>query len=210
MKIAMIGAGNVGRTLGLAFARCGHEVTFGVRDRSSPKVAEMLAAASGCVSVSDVAAAARQAEVIALATPWTAAEGAVRAAGNLSGKVILDCTNPLKEDLSGLAVGDTTSGAELVASWAMGSRVVKVFNTIGYENMADPSFGSQAATMLMAGDDEEAKLVAAQLSREIGFAPVDVGPLADARLLESLALLWIVLAVKRGHGTRIAFQLLRK
>jgi predicted dinucleotide-binding enzyme len=134
----------------------------------------------------------------------------MRESRDLVGKILLDCTNPLEKDLSGLAVGQTTSGAELVASWAPGARVVKAFNTTGFENMANPDFGGRVATMLIAGDDEAANVIASELARRIGFDPIVAGPLAMARLLEPLALLWIKLAVVQGHGARIAFQLDRK
>jgi 8-hydroxy-5-deazaflavin:NADPH oxidoreductase len=87
---------------------------------------------------------------------------------------------------------------------------VKAFNTTGFENMADPTFHDRPATMLIAGDDEAANVVAADLAREIGFEPVNTGPLAMSRLLEPMALLWIKLAVTQGYGTRIAFQLEQK
>jgi predicted dinucleotide-binding enzyme len=87
---------------------------------------------------------------------------------------------------------------------------VKAFNTVGFEIMADPDFGGRGATMLIAGDDESAKAVASDLARQIGFEPVNAGPLAIARLLEPMALLWINLALIQGYGTRIAFRLERK
>jgi 8-hydroxy-5-deazaflavin:NADPH oxidoreductase len=180
---------------------------FGVRDPSSPKVAALLATTGGQATAGRFAEAATYGTVVALCTPWDATESAVRESCDLAGKVLLDCTNPLENDLSGLAVGRTTSGAELVTSWAPGARVVKAFNTTGFENMADPDFGGRAATMLIAGDDEAANAIASELARRIGFDPVVAGPLAMARLLEPLALLWIKLAVVQGFGTRIAFQL---
>ena len=210
MKIAIIGAGNVGGTLGRAWAKAGFEVMFGVRDPSSPKVAALLATTDDRTIAGRVAEAAAYGTVVALCTPWDATESAVKESRDLAGKVLLDCTNPLENDLSGLTVGPTTSGAELVASWAPGARVVKAFNTTGFENMADPDFGGRAATMLIAGDDEAANGIASELARRIGFDPVVAGPLAMARLLEPLALLWIKLAVIQGYGTRIAFQLDRK
>jgi hypothetical protein len=210
MKIAIIGAGNVGGTLGRAWGKVGHDVMFGVRDPSSPGVVDLLASVDGRAAAGTVAEAAAFGEVIALATPWGATATAVREAGDLAGKILLDCTNPLESDLSGLVVGHTTSGAEQIAGRAAGVRVVKAFNTTGFENMAAPEIGGRPVTMLIAGDDEAAKAVAMDLAREIGFEPVDVGPLARARLLEPMALLWIHLAVSRGYGTRIAFQLVRE
>jgi 8-hydroxy-5-deazaflavin:NADPH oxidoreductase len=210
MKIAIIGAGNVGGTLGRAWVKAGQEVMFGVRDPSSPKVAALLATTGGRALAGTIDEAAAYGAVVALCTPWDATESAVRGTRDLAGKILVDCTNPLEDDLSGLAVGRTTSGAEMVAAWAPGARVVKAFNTTGFENMADPDFGGRAATMLIAGDDEAANAVASGLAREIGFDPVVAGPLAISRLLEPLALLWIKLAVVQGYGTRIAFQLERK
>jgi predicted dinucleotide-binding enzyme len=157
-----------------------------------------------------VAAAAAHGAVVAFATPWSATEDAVRQAGDLSGKPILDCTNPLTDDLSGLTIGHTNSGGEQLAAWTRSNRVVKIFNTTGFENMSQPSYGGTAITMLFAGDDAAAKTVAAQLARDIGFDPVDAGPLANARALEPMAFLWIYLAIMKGHGTGFAFQILRR
>jgi predicted dinucleotide-binding enzyme len=183
---------------------------FGVPKPTAPKMRELLKATGGKAKAGSVAEAAAHGEVVVFATPWAATQDAVRHAGDLAGKVILDCTNPLKEDLSGMTVGHTTSGAERVAAWTSSGRVVKVFNTTGFENMAQPYYGGTAITMFFAGDDAQAKQVAAQLAQEMGFDPVDAGPLANARLLEPLALLWIYLAVKQGQGTGIAYKLVRR
>ena len=169
MRIAVIGAGNVGGTLGRAWAKAGHEVMFGVLDPSSPKVAALLATTGGRATAGRVAEAATYGAVVALCTPWDATESAVRGSRDLAGKILLDCTNPLEKDLSGLAVGRTTSGAELVARSAPGARVVKAFNTTGFENMADPDFGGRAATMLIAGDDEAANAVASEAGKRDGY-----------------------------------------
>jgi predicted dinucleotide-binding enzyme len=111
MRIGIIGAGNVGGTLGRAWAANGHEVRFGVPNPTAPKIADLLKATGGKATAGSVAEAAAHGEVVVLATPWAATENAVRQAGNLDGKIILDCTNPLKDDLSGLTIGHTTSGA---------------------------------------------------------------------------------------------------
>ena len=209
MRIGIIGAGNVGGTLGRAWAT-GHEIMFGVPGPTAPKMLELLKTTGSKAKAGTVAEAAAHGEVVVFATPWAATQDAVRKAGDMTGKVILDCTNPLKEDLSGLAVGQTTSGAEQVAGWASSKRVVKIFNTTGFENMAQPSYDGTAITMFFAGDDPGAKAVAAQLAQEMGFDPVDAGPLTNARFLEPLAYLWIYLAVKQGHGTGIAYKLIHR
>ena len=123
---------------------------------------------------------------------------------------MIDCTNPLKPDLSGLAIGHTTSAAEQVAVWAPGARVVKAFNTTGAENMSNPQFGSERASMLICGDDPDAKAAVVGLAADAGFDVVDAGRLASARLLEPLAMLWIHLAYAQGLGTGFAFKLLRR
>lgn len=210
MKIGIIGAGNVGGTLGKAWAARGHDVAFGVRDPSEATLQNMVKAMGGKAVAASVSAAGATAEVLVLATPWSAAEAALRAAGNLKGKILVDATNPLLPDGSDLAVGHEVSGAEAVARWAAGARVVKAFNTIGSLHMANPEFGDQQASMFICGDDGAAKATVAGLARELGFDPIDVGPLRQARLLEPLAMLWISMALFHGHGPNIAFKLLRK
>ena len=153
--------------------------------------------------------AASAADVVLLATPWSNTQDAVRSAGDLAGQVVIDATNPLKPDLSGLAVGHTGSAGEEVARWAKGARVVKCFNTIGAEHMAKPQIAGQAATTFLCGDDAAAKKAVARLASDIGFDPVDAGPLTQARLLEPLAMLWISMAYAHGLGIGIAFKLLR-
>lgn len=208
MRIGVIGIGMVGGTLGRRWATGGHEVIFGVREPSSEKVGRLLADSGQNARAGTVAEAASFGEVVALATPWGGTEDALRHAANLRGKVLLDCTNPLKPDLSGLE-GDR-SAAEQVAAWAPGAKVVKIFNTTGANNMDDPRFGDDRATMFYCGDDAEAKKVAARLAEELGFEAVDAGPLAEARSLEHLALLWIHLAYVQKLGRGIAFKLIRR
>jgi NADPH-dependent F420 reductase len=208
MKIAILGSGNVGAVLGRRWHEAGHEVTFGSRDPQSPRTRATVAPAGG--RATGVAAAAVAAEVAVLAVPWAAVRQTLAAAGPLEGKVLLDCTNPLGPGLEGLEVGPATSGGEEVARLAPAARVVKIFNTTGAGNMADPRYGGQAVSMLHAGDDEAAKRTAARLARDLGFEPIDAGPLRAARLLESLALLWITLAYRRGLGADFALQVLRR
>lgn len=210
MRIGIIGAGNVGGNLGKVWAGKGHEVMFGVRDPQSPKVRALVSGLGEPARAGSVKEAAAFGEVVALTTPWPATQEAIQAAGDLAGKILMDCTNPVKPDLTGLSLGQTTSAAEEIARWAPGARVVKAFNTIGAQQMLNPQFGSQAASMFICGDDAAAKSVVARLTEESGFEVVDAGPLSNARLLEPLAMLWIYLAVKQGLGTEIAFKLLRR
>src|SRR5262249_51769867 len=132
----------------------------------------------------------------------------------LRGKVLIDAVNPILLGADGLQrglqVGHNTSAAEHAARWAPGARVVKAFNTIGADNMKDPRFGGERATMFYCGDDAEAKRVVGGLIEEVGFEPVDAGGLASARLLEPLAMMWIHLCFGMGLGTGIAFRLMRR
>jgi len=207
MKIGIVGSGNVGGTLGRRMAEAGHTVVFGTRRPDSAEMQE-LAKISGA-SVATNADAAKASEIIVLATPWPATEDAIRGLGDLSGKILFDCVNPLKPKLDGLELGTTTSAAEAVAKWALGARVVKIFNTIGYNIMADPAFPAGPATLFYCGDDAAAKKAAHDLAAQLGFDPIDAGPLTQARLLEPFALLWISLAFG-GQGREIAFKLMKR
>jgi 8-hydroxy-5-deazaflavin:NADPH oxidoreductase len=210
MQIGIIGGGSVGGTLGTAWARKGHKVRFGVRHPGSPEMSALLKKIGSAAAAGTVAEAVSFGEVVVMATPWPATFAAIQAAGDLREKVLLDCTNPLKPQLAGLEAGTTTSGGEMVAEWATGARVVKIFNTTGYGNMANPDYPLGPVTMFYCGDDEGAKVVAAKLASDIGFEPIDAGPLRQARLLEPMAMLWIWLAVFGGLGTDFAFRLMRR
>ena len=209
MKIGIIGSGNVGGTLGKAWSRQGHDVFFGMR-RADEAQAKALVDESRKAKAGLVQEAAQVGDVILLATPWEAAREALGTAGNLTNKILIDATNPLLPGLAGLEVGGTTSAGELIAGWAAGARVVKCFNTVGFNNMANASFPQGEVALPYCGDDAEAKKVVAKLVTELGFEAIDAGPLMQCRLLEPFALLWITLAMKQGYGREIGFQLKRR
>jgi predicted dinucleotide-binding enzyme len=210
MRIAILGAGNVGGTLGQAWAKKGHEVFFGVRNPQDDKTRQLVQSLGPKARAGTVAAAASFGEVVVLATPWNAAQAALREAGDLGGKAVIDCTNPLKPDFSGLEVGFTTSGAELVAQWAKGAKVFKAFNTTGFNNMANPVINGIRTVMFVCGDDEGLKPTVLRLATDVGFDAVDAGKLVIARLLEPWAMLWIHLAFNSQLGRDFAFALLRR
>jgi NADPH-dependent F420 reductase len=210
MKIGILGKGNVGATLGKAWAGAGHEVMFGVRNALGPQVSDLLREIGTNAQAGSLAEAAAFGQVVVLAVPWLAAKDAVQQAGDLSGKIVIDCTNPLNPNGDGLSVGHITSAGEEVAHWLPKARVVKAFNSTGSGNMADPVYGSQRASMFVCSDDAEAKTLVVGLGQDIGFEMIDAGPLANARLLEPLAMLWIYLAYRQGLGPDIAFKLLRR
>lgn len=209
MKIAVLGAGNVGGALGKLWAGRGHEVRFGVPDPRSKKITALLASLGGRAQAGSNREAATASEVVVLSVPWPAAEQAICDCGDLSSKVVVDCTNPLRPDLKGLAVGHTTSAGEQVAAWS-GAKVIKAFNTLGAGLYGQAELGGTRADGFYCGDDEAAKAKIKPLIADIGLNPVDVGPLRNARLLEPLAMLWIDLAINQGWGAKHAFKLLRR
>jgi predicted dinucleotide-binding enzyme len=204
MRLGIIGAGHVGGALGRLFEAQGHDVRFGVRDPDKEAPGGLPRTRTG--SVKDVAAFG---DVIVLAIPWSGVKDAVASTGPLTGKTVIDCVNPLLPDLSGLALGTTTSAGEEIAKLLPGAKVVKCFNTLGAGNFADPMFGDQKASMLFAGDDAGAKLIVQELGNQLGFEMIDAGPLSQARWLEAMAMLWISMAYKYGGSQRSAFKLLR-
>lgn len=207
MRIGIIGMGNVGSALGSRWASVGHDVMFGVRDPINSEkrtAAQQMRASLG--SVNDAA----QAQVILLAVRWNSVPDALKAAGDLTGKVILDCTNPVNADLTELTMGHDTSAGEVIAMMEPQARIVKIFNTNGAKNMADANYGQHKVSMFYAGNDPSANRLAARLAAEIGFEPIELGPLKFARLLEPLAMTWIILARHRGFGRDFAIDVVRR
>jgi len=213
MKLAIIGAGSVGGTLGAAWAsRAGHDVFFGVTNPRADKTQTLVRQIGGAARAGTAAEAAASADVIVLATPWPATEAAIRSMGDLKGRIVLDATNPLAmgPDGLGLEIGHGISGAEKVQGWAAGASVFKTLNTTGFKNMAEPEFNGVKSVMFVAGDDAAAKPKVMALIGELGFETVDAGGLRVARLLEPHAMLWIHLALSRGLGRDWAFALVRR
>ena len=153
MKIAVIGTGRVGTVLGTRWAQAGNEVWFGSRRRDDETM-RALKSLTGVDVVSPVEAA-ENADIILLAVPWNVAEAVIQNLGDLSGKVVIDCTNPLGDDFT-MDLGGPSAG-EQVAAWAKGATVVKAFNTTGSKNMAEPVVEGKALAMFVCGDDAEAK-----------------------------------------------------
>ena len=207
MRIGIIGMGNVGSALGRQWTKVGHDVTFGVRD---PGNAQKQAVANDMnASLGSVHDAARG-EAILLAVRWAAVPDALKAAGDLNGKVLLDCTNPVNADFTGLTMGHDTSAGEVIAKLEPRARVVKIFNTNGAKNMADTDYGPHRVSMFYAGNDAAANQLAAGLAADIGFEPIELGSLKYARLLEPLAMTWIILARQRGFGRDFAIDVVRR
>lgn len=209
MNIGIIGAGNIGSTLGKIWSAKGHTVLYGVRNPLTPKVQAILQESGSTAAAVPVKEAVLRADAVVLATPWEAVGEVVFQMVDLPGKVLIDCTNPIKPNPEWpLAQG--SSAAEEIARRLPAFRVVKAFNTMGAANLNDVLFGALHADAFVCGDDAEAKKTALLLAKDVGLDPVDVGGLRNAELLESLAKLWITLANQQGIGPNIAFKLLQK
>ncbi|MDX1613730.1 MAG: NADPH-dependent F420 reductase [Candidatus Promineifilaceae bacterium] len=209
MKIAIIGTGNVGSALAQGWTAHGHEITFGSREPERDDVQALVAKVGSRARATTITAAAAAAPVVVLAVPWRAVETTVAEIDDWTDKILLDTTNPIASGLQPL-FGSDTSGAEEIARQADNARVVKAFNTTGAENMANPDYDGQALTMFICGDNGQAKSTVTNLARDLGFEAADVGDLSAARLLESMALVWIRLASRQGLGRQIGFKLLRR
>ena len=212
MKIAIIGAGNVGGALGTNWASKGHDILFGVRDPKAEKAQTLVGKIGAKAKAVSPAEAAAAADMIVLSTPWPATEAAIRSMGNIKGKIILDATNPLTRGPDGISleIGHSISAGEKVQGWAAGASVFKTLNTTGFGNMANPVFKGVKSVMFVAGDDAAAKPKVVSLVGDLGFEVIDAGPLRNARLLEAHATLWIDLALVRGQGRDFAFGILRR
>jgi NADPH-dependent F420 reductase len=187
--IALIGTGNVGGALGRRFAENGHTVVYGSRNPLADDVVALVnETGHGAVALTPAQAAA-QSRVVVLAIPWAATEDVVRGLGDLSGKIIVDPTNPRVMASDGFADYPPTledSNAERIARLAPDAEVVKAFSTLGFETMFDPRVAEGPVTIPLVGDDRDAKALVALLAREIGLEAVDVGPLRHARIIEGL------------------------
>lgn len=190
MRIAMLGMGNVGGALARLWTAAGYDVIAAKRDN-------LREASAG-------------AGALALCLPWSAVESALAACGDLTGKILIDCTNPITPSLDGLAIGGLTSAAEQIQTLHPGAPVVKAFNTLGAALFGDAEFDGQLADGFFCGDDAAAKRAVEPLIAAAGLHPVDAGPLRNARYLEGLAMLWIDLAVHRGRGPTFAFKMLSR
>ncbi len=209
MKITVIGAGNMVSAFVKQLTRAGHQVSVTARDAA--KAAQVAAAHPGARAV-PTAAAAEGADAVVLATGYGDAASALNAVGGLSGKVVIDITNPLTADYMGLTIGHGTSAAEEIAKAVPGAEVVKAFNTVFAPVLAEGAdFGKgRKVSVFVAGDSERAKQTAGAIAESMGFDVVDAGGLKNARYLEPLAGLNIYLGYGAGLGTGIAPTWIRK
>lgn len=208
MTIGILGAGAVAKALALGFASRGHSVRLSSRTPDRDDLRDWLAGVDGDVSVHSFAEAARLGDVLVLATAWEGTEHAIRLAGpeNAAGKLVLDATNPLDFSDGSPRLAITEASGTLVQRWLPGAHVVKAFNTVGAGLMVDPDLPGGPPTMFLAGQDNDAKEKAAEIVRDFGWEPLDIGPIDRSRHLDHLAVVWILNAMR--HGRDHAFKML--
>jgi len=189
--IAIVGTGQVANALGPMFAEQGHTIIYGSRDPSRDAVRELVARTGAGASAATPAAAAAAAEVVMVAVPWNAISEVVRNLGDLSGKIVIDPTNPRIVSDDGLRNwAHGTSNAEIVQALAPGARVVKALNTMNWSTMVDPMATGGPVSVPVVGDDADAKAFVVELIGAIGLEPIDLGPLRYARMVEAMYILW--------------------
>jgi|SaaInlV_100m_DNA_5_1039725.scaffolds.fasta_scaffold15250_1 8-hydroxy-5-deazaflavin:NADPH oxidoreductase len=190
--ISILGTGKVGGALGTQFAKLGHTIVYGSRDPSAESVQELLAQTHATASATSNLEAAQQGDIIVLALPWAVTEEVVKSLGDLSGKTIIDPTNPIaRNEDGGMDHAVETSFGEMIQDWLPEAHVVKAFNALSFATMADPSSAGGLVTIPIAGNDDTAKASVASLIEGIGFEVVDVGPIRFAHEIEGLLVLWI-------------------
>jgi hypothetical protein len=209
MRIGILGSGLMGGKLGTIFARAGHEVVFSYA-RHKEKLESLARDAGGKARAGTPREAVEGADALLMAVHWSWVDDVLQQAGDLVGKVIVTCSLPMNADDTGLVLGHTTSGAEELAKRIPKARVVSAFNTVPSEvlfGVYEAKHKASRLSLVYCGDDESSKAVAADLIRDVGFDPVDAGPLRTARYTEPFALLVARLAYEGDQGPELAYRL---
>ncbi len=207
MRIGILGSGLMGAKLGTLFARAGHDVVFSYA-RSESKLKRLAREAKGNARAGTPADAARDADAMLLAVHWSRVRDVLTQAGDVSGKGILSCVMPMNEANTRLVVGRATSAAETLAKRYPRAHFVSAFGTIPSEVIFGV-FESKRRTrpsLMYCADDKAAKKIAATLIRDVGFEPMDLGPLATAKYLEAFTMLIAHLAYEGDDGPEIAYR----
>ena len=208
MRVGILGSGLMGGKLGTLFVRAGHEVVFSYA-RSDQKLKRLAREAKGAARAGTPGEAARESDVLLLAVHWSRVDDVLKQAGNLAGKVIVTCSLPMNAADTGLVLAHTASGAEALAKKVPESSVVSAFNTVPSEVLFGV-FGARRRaarpSLVYCGDEPRSKGLAADLIRDVGFDPVDAGPLRIARYTEPFALLVAQLAYEGKGGPELAYR----
>jgi len=208
MRIGILGSGLMGGKLGTLWAEAGHEVVFSYA-RSGQKLKRLAREARGNARAGTPGEAARDADALLLAVHWSRVDDVLKQAGDVSGQTIVSCSLPMNADDTDLVIAHTSSGAEALAKKVPKARVVSAFGTVPSEVL----FGVFAArrkttkpSLVYCGDDARGKKIAVELIRDVGFDPVDAGPLRIARYTEPFTLLIAQLAYEGDGGPELAYR----
>jgi hypothetical protein len=208
MRIGILGSGLMGGKLGALFARAGHDVVFSYA-RSQKKLAQLARDAQGSARAGTPREAAQGADALVLAVHWTRVDDVLNQAGDMAGKVIVSCSLPMNAGNTELVLGHTTSGAEALAKKVPGAEIVSAFNSIPSEvlfGVYEAQGEAAPPSMLYCGDSKGGKDLAAKLIRDVGFDPVDAGPLSSARFTEPFAMVIAKLAYEGTRGPELAYR----
>ena len=208
MRVGILGSGLMGGKLGTLFARAGHQVVFSY-SRSSKKLEKIAREAGTNARAGTPEEAARDADALLLAVHWSRVDEVLRQAGDVSGKVVVSCSLPMNADDTDLVVGRTSSGAEELARKVPRARIVAAFGTVPSEvlfGVFEARNRAPRPSLVYCGEEAEAKKVAAALIHDVGFDPVDAGPLRVARYAEPFALLVGQLAYEGDGGPELAYR----
>jgi 8-hydroxy-5-deazaflavin:NADPH oxidoreductase len=213
MRVGILGSGHVARVLGAAFAEHGHEVAMGTRTPDGEGALAFLEKVGDRGWVDTYAAVAEWCELAVFPPVWSAVAHVVELAGpeNLTGKVVVDVTNQFAQDSGGhmmLAVGPNDSAGETVQRLMPTSRVVKAFNMVGVDLMVSPQLPGGPPTMLIAGNDDNAKELVAEVLHDFGWESEDLGGIEASRAIEAVCLAWMYIGMRRGKWDH-AFKLLK-
>jgi len=208
MRIGILGSGLMGAKLGTIFARAGHEVIFSYA-RSEQKLKKLARDAKGTAQAGTPREAAQETDAVLLAVHWSRMDDVLKQAGDLSGKAVLTCSLPMNDDNTKLIVAHSSSGAEVLAKRIPKARVVAAFNTVPSEvlfNVYEAKRRASRPSLVYCGDDRRGKELATELIRDVGFDPVDAGPLRIARYMEPFGLLIGQLAYEGKSGPELAYR----
>ena len=208
MRIGILGSGLMGGKLGTLFAKAGHEVVFSYA-RTEQKLKMLARDAEGKASSGTPREAAQDADAVLLAVHWSRINDVLNQAGDLSGKVVITYCLPMNDNDTELVVAHTSSGAEELAKKIPKARVVLAFNTVPSEvlfSVYEAKRKDNRPSLVYCGDDRRAKELAAVLISDVGFDPVDAGPLQIARYMEPFAMLIGQLAYEGEEGPELAYR----
>lgn len=201
--IAVIGTGDVAHALGVSFAKQGHTIVYGSRNPDRGSVQDLVEETGHGATATTQSEAVVGADIVVLAVPGMLVEEITLSLGDLSGKIIIDPTNPLQRSLLTLRHGVDTSNAEIIQAAAPDADVVKAFNTLNWKTMLEPDESGGPVSVPLAGDSGSAKRKVAKLVEGMGLDPIDVGGIENAHWIEGMLILWIN---NRYGSTRDSFD----